>query len=284
MPLYEKNDYDILSNAPMDQRQLTLFPGKVFNLHFVRYGDTQQYHLFSDKIFNIMLFDKWSQYVLKVHNLTPQITEHSLYKVALSEKILAFSYALFENANDQNALYAYFRVIRNPSSNYKDHHWLDSYYVKPQVIDAPLPIPLNIFVPKRLRLPVNIDMTACSECDGLIINGHCRGLVAEKKDQSSCCSRYVPFDFNGKMYVTNTDGRILFDMDYVNEHISLRNNTMLVQNVCYVCNNCKKCKKLERKCHQHKICRHKIQTNISKKILGVHSKKLHKLSKRFKQL
>lgn len=119
---------------------------------------------FSDRIYPVALYDKWRSFQMSSYKLTTPITEELLYNMAISSKILAFSFALCEIQSDE--ICALFRIIEHPGVSFAKE--MESHYLKIDELPAAINVPLNVFKPKKFHIEIVADVTrkcdSCAQC------------------------------------------------------------------------------------------------------------------------
>lgn len=233
MLTYKKDDYDIISNEKIDSVALNAFPNKIFNL---------------------ILYNKWQSYKLNF-NIESKINERTLYNMAISGNILAFSYTLFKCRKN---LVSYFRIIPQKQANIKKI--FDQHYISPDIVIQPYEVPLKIFAPKRFYITID-NINTCSICKKKTIINNIGCLNFN-------CSNYFT-NFMPHFEIKNKNGQLLYDYDYVEKNIALSNETKTHSSLryCYKCNRCKKCTKDKKLCKKHLTCPHLKNKKLTKKEL-----------------
>lgn len=210
--------------------------------------------MLSDYIFNSTLYNKWENYKCDAYKLTLPVTERHLYQMNVDSKILAFCYALAKNTA-ANTLTALFRIIPHPGVSF-EHEMATNYKSVVKLPDA-LNVPLNVFKAKSFHITVNASDHLCADCT--------RPLFNDAYCFNESCRAFRTLDLSATP-VSNTRGRVLFDLSYVYDSIALKNNGVILSTACTRCNSCKRCRSKGSRCHHHKVCKHgKLKTGTATK-------------------
>ncbi|UBZ25689.1 hypothetical protein QKT26_gp99 [Carcinus maenas nudivirus] len=205
---------------------------------------------FSESIFNTTLYNKWICYTLDIICIDPPISKSLLYKMCLSGHILAFTYEIARN-KEQNLLKVVFKVLPAPHIVDMSKVWT-SYYLKPKEIPS-IPALMTVYVPRKLVIKFNGQTSICDQCET-------QSYGLEKCKQFVClnskCNQKT-FDF----YKCITQGPVILTLDDLSHKVD--------DIQCKKCKSCKICMKLKNgtKCIRHKICKHN-QSNCDYHLLN----------------
>lgn len=241
---YKSGQFDVKSNQALDESILALLPSILVPAN------------------SSLLWKSFKGVAIK---LTIPITENTLYKWAINQKILAFTYALYQKTFDLSSaqnqspdIEFFFQIWSNSTCISQLIKGLYHEVIAVEYKDVPTELQkLQVHIPRRLCVQINV-AGECVLCKAPLYNEKCLNL--------NCTQLQMPIFTN---YVTNSgdielDVKDIYTYSFTTNNADANRNKGQRGNNCKICRSCKICIRASQPCKRHFICYHDTKNKLKK--------------------